>query len=259
VKGETSDRSIREWDGAWEGLYRVGGVAILVAVVFFRRYYGAELVMFKGFGIWQGVPEVYPRTVLEWFSVFQSHPFVALNLFGLRDLVNVCLVGLFYLALGTAMWRTHKNAVVVAVAAAGVGIAVYLATSQAFSVWTLSGQYAAAKSEAQRTAIVAAGEALLAIDNPGRPAQGMGHVVGLGLVCVSGLILSLAMQRSMVFGWLAAWAGILANAFMLGLLLMLPAAALLPPALLALPPSISAVFRVLWYVLSAIRLLRLGK
>jgi hypothetical protein len=205
------------------------------------------------------VPEVYPRTALEWFSVFASHPFVGLNLFGLRDLVNVCLVGLFYLALGAALWRANRSAIVAAVAAALVGIAVYLATNQAFSMWTLSQQYAAATRQTQRAALEAAGEALLAIDNPGRPAQGTGHVVGLGLICVSGLILSLVMLRSRIFTRLTAWAGILASAFILGLLLMLPAAAIVPPALLAIPPSLSAVFRLLWYVTSAIRLFRLGK
>ena len=84
MKSETSERVAGEWDKAGRGLCRAGAVAILIAVVLFRRNYGVELVTFKGFGIWQGVPEVYPRTVLEWFSIFTSHPFVGLNLFGLE-------------------------------------------------------------------------------------------------------------------------------------------------------------------------------
>jgi len=38
-------------DGQWQWLYKVGGTAALITVVFFRRNLGAELVGFKGFGI----------------------------------------------------------------------------------------------------------------------------------------------------------------------------------------------------------------
>jgi len=243
-------------DAGWKSLYRIGGGAILIAVVFFRRNYGVELVTFKGFGIWSGVPTAIPRSAVDWFSLLQSHWFVGLNLLGLRDLVNYCMVGLLFLALGAALWNTNKSAVVVALASALVGIAVYLATNQAFSMLALSRQYAAATGEAQRVTIEAAGEALLAIHNPGLPFAGLGFYVSLLLVTAAGLIISVVMLRSSGFGRVTAWAGILANVSMLGLLAILVAAPAAGPVLLAIPPSVSAVFRVLWYVLSAVTLLR---
>jgi hypothetical protein len=50
------------------------------------------------------------------------------------------------------------------------------------------------------------------------PFSGLGYYVGLLLVIVSGLIFSLVMLRSTGFGQWTAWAGILSNVFMLGLL-----------------------------------------
>jgi hypothetical protein len=38
-------------------------VAILVALVLFRRNYGVELITFKGFGIWPGVPTGLPDLI----------------------------------------------------------------------------------------------------------------------------------------------------------------------------------------------------
>jgi hypothetical protein len=259
VNTKTHERSACSLSTGWEALYRIGGVAILAAVVLFRRNYGVELVTFKGFGIWQGVPAEMPRTAVDWFALLQDHWFVGLNLMGLRDLVNYCLVALFFLALGAALWRVSKGAIVVAVAAALVGTAVFLASNQAFSMLTLSRQYAVATSEAQRATIEAAGEALLAIDNPGMAFQGAGYYVSLFLVTAAGLILSVLMLRSGVFGRVAAWAGILANVLMSVFLLMLVVQPPVASALYAIPPSVSAVFRMVWYVLGAIELLRLSK
>jgi hypothetical protein len=259
VNVKSSEQAACASDAAWKALYRIGAVAILVAVALFRRNYGVELVTFKGFGIWAGVPSEFPRSAVDWFALLQSHPFVGLNLLRLRDLVNYCLVGLFFLALGAALWKTSKSAIGVALASALVGSAVFVATNQAFSMLALSRQYAAAAGEVQRAAIEAAGEALLSIDNPGVPFSGLGYYAGLLLVTVAGLILSAVMLRSTGFGRATAWAGILANAFMLGLLVILAVAPNAGPVLLAIPPSVSAVFRVLWYVLSAITLFRMGK
>jgi hypothetical protein len=118
---------------------------------------------------------------------------------------------------------------------------------------SLSDQYAAATSDAQRSMLLEAGEALLAINNPGAIYQGTGATMGLLLVILAGLIISLVMLRSHVFGNAAAYVGILANGFGLGYFISLA----FVPALYALFPIISAPFRVLWYVLIAIRLFQL--
>ena len=99
---------------------------------------------------------------------------LALVLFHLVDLINYALVGLIFLALYAALHRTGKSASLVATATGLIGIAVYLASNQAFAMLSLSGEYAAATTEAQRSIFLAAGEALLAMNDPATIHQGTG-------------------------------------------------------------------------------------
>jgi hypothetical protein len=154
-----------------------------------------------------------------------------------------------FLALYGALRRANKSVMDVATACVLVGVAVYLASNQTFALSALSDQYAAASSDAQRAAFLAAGEALLAIHNPG------GIQLGLLLVALAGLIASLVMLRSRVFGKVTATAGLVANTLVLSYFVALP----LVPAIAPLFPASSAPFRLLWYILIARRLFQLGR
>lgn len=136
-----------------------------------------------------------------------------------------------------------------------VGMAVYFASNQAFSMLNLSRQYAGATTEARRAMFLAAGEALLAHENPGAPYQGTGTFLSLLLVLLAGLIISVVMLRSQAFSKWAAYLGIMANGIAVGQFIALAFA----PAILWLPPTISAPFRMAWYILIAIGLVRLAR
>ena len=134
----------------------------------------------------------------------------------------------------------------IATALAFVGIAVYLASNQAFSLLSLSDQYAAATTDAQRSMLLAAGQALLTIHDPNALGPG---TLGFLLVNLAGLIISGVMLRSNVFGKITAYAGILANAFGLGYpigLAIAPKTFVIP--IVATSLSVSACFLVIWYV-----------
>jgi hypothetical protein len=201
------------------------------------------------------VPTEYPSTALGWFTLLQEDTLVGLLLFDVKDLVNYALVGLIFLALYAALHQTNRSAMAIATACGLVGIAVYLASNQAFAMLSLSEKYAAATTDAQRATFLAAGEALLAIYNPGAIYQGTGYYVGYFFVLLAGLIISVVMLRSSVFGKATAYVGILANGLALGHFLALAFA----PALIVVPTPVSAPFRVLWMVLIALRLFRLGR
>jgi hypothetical protein len=119
---------------------------------------------------------------------------------------------------------------------------------------SLSNRHAAATTDAQRAMFLAAGEAILAIHNPGELSQGTGIYLSLFLVLASGLLISIVMLRSTVFGKATAYVGLLANGLALGYF----AALIFAPALVWLPPSVSAPFRLIWYILIAVRLFQLG-
>jgi hypothetical protein len=112
------------------------------------------------------------------------------------------------------------------------------------TIFSLSDQYATATTDAQRSMLLAAGQATLAIHyNAGY--EGTGLYLSFFCVTVAGLISSAVMLRSRIFSKVTAYVGLLANGFGLGYYLVLAFA----PAMIALPLSISAIFLLTWYVL----------
>jgi hypothetical protein len=210
-------------------------------------------VAFRGFGI-VDVPANLPTSAFDWFMLLQDDRLLGLALFDLVDLVNYGLVGPIFLALCVALWRANQSAMALAAALSFVGIAIYFASNQAFSMLALSDQHAAATTETQRAMFLAVGEALLAIHNPGAILQGTGIHTSLLLVLLAGLIISIVMLRSPVVSRATAYVGLLANGFGLGSFVTLAFA----PALAALPHVIAGPFRMIWYILIAVALFRLG-
>lgn len=241
-------------EAAWKPLFYLGGISILLMVILFRRNFGIELMTFNGFGLFT-MPEVPPVNAGDWFALFNNNWFVGLALFGLIDLVNYALVGIVFLALYGALHTVNKSAMVIATACSFVSITIYFATNQAFSMLTLSHRYAAATTVEQQAAFQAAGEALLASYNPLAIEQGTGFYASYLLILLAGLIVSIVMLRSTTFNKATAYTGILANGIGLGYFIVL----IFAQDLLALPHSISALFRMVWYILIAIHLFRLGR
>jgi hypothetical protein len=237
-------------DSGWKTLYRIGAIAALVAVTVFRRNFSVEVMQFKGFGIIRGVPAAWPSSAMEWYALLQDNAFVGLILLNVVDVINYCLVGLIFLALYGALRRANKSAMVIATASGLAGIAVYFASNQAFAMLSLSKQYVEATTGAQRSMLLAAGEALLAIHN-----QGTGFRLSFFLVIVAGTIISVVMLRSCVFSRATAVVGILANGLRLGYFLSLA----FGPTIFWIAVPLSAPFRVTWYVMIALRLLRLAR
>ena len=143
------DLDLSKGEAAWKSLYRVGGLAALVAVIVFRRNIGAELWAFNGFGIFS-IPDPLPASAQEWFVLLQRDAFVGMALLEVFDLVNYALVALIFLALYGALRRVSKSAMLLVAISALMGEVVYLASNQAFPILALSESYTAATSEAQR-------------------------------------------------------------------------------------------------------------
>lgn len=239
----------------WKPLYLIGGIAALLAVFVFRRNLGAELSLLAMLGIVDGVPTTPLTSAGDWFRLFRENRLVGLTFLNFFDLVEYALLGLVFLALYAALRRNSPSAMLIATTAGLIGITVYFASNQALAMLALSERYAAAASEVQRSAYLAAGETLLAVNNPDSIYQGAGIYVSLFLVLLAGLIVSAVMLRSDAFGKATAIVGILANG--IGLCYFLTLAFL--PAIYWLPHPISAPFRVIWYFLIALKLFRLAR
>ena len=232
-------------DSTWKSLYRVGGAAPLIALAF---YLTQILTMIFG--------GAYPTTMEDWVSLLQRNKILGLLYLNALDIFSIALVGTMFLALYIALRRVNESYMAIAAFFAFIGVAAFVVPRVAMlSLLPLSDQYAAATTEAQRAMFLAAGEALLAIYNPGAIYQGAGIYLSLFLVLLAGLIISIVMLRSSIFSKATAYVGILANVFGLGYFIALAFA----PAILALPPVISAPFRLIWYILIALRLFQLGR
>ena len=235
-------------------LYRTGGAAALIAALIFRRNLDAEFMLLRGSGVISIGPAVPPVSTANWFTLLQSNPLLGLTLLNLFDVVNYVLAGLIFLSLFIILKKTHASWMYLAAFLGFLAISNYLASNQAFAMLSLSKQYAAASSDPQRTMLLAAGQAVLAVHNSNAYA-GTGVYPSFLLISISGLILSLVMLRSEVFNKTTARMGILANGSGLGYYFFL----LFAPGIVFLPLSISAIFLWIWYIRIAARLFQLGK
>ncbi|NMB86734.1 MAG: DUF4386 family protein [Chloroflexi bacterium] len=234
-------------NSGWEALYRAGGVAALVAGVIFRRNIGAEVDLFTAYS--------FPTTVSQWFELLHDSPLAGVAFLGFFDVVDYLLVGVMFLALGAVLWPAGPSGVVVAAACGLVGITTSFGANVAFPMLTLSQQYAAAASPAERTALLDSGRAVLALNPSQEIFQGTGAYLSLLLIALAGLIFSLLMLRSGLFNRGAAWTGILASACDLIYCVSFIFAPFLKIPLLAS----GGLLLMIWHLLTGWRLLQLAR
>ncbi|HEY3373651.1 MAG TPA: DUF4386 family protein [Candidatus Aquicultor sp.] len=219
-------------DFALRTLYKIGGVVALSMLALIP----SQMVIFIA---WPP-----PSTVIGYFTLFQKNWLLGLlNLDFLYILTNVLLV-LIYLALYAALKRANESLMAIALTFGLVGIAAYFASNTAFEMLSLSSQYAAAATEAQRAMFLAAGQAMLAIY------RGTAFDVYYDLNAVTTLVISAVMLRSNIFSRATAYAGIVTGIFMI-----IPSTAGTIGLYLAV---LSLVPFAVWMVLIARRLFRLA-
>lgn len=230
-----------ERDSALRTLCRAGGASALVAAAFAFLQVFIEIV---GVGV-LAVP--VPATVDEWFRLLQSNTLLGLTeLTALQIPVFILLVPAL-IALSAALLRTNVASVVTAFALALLGIAVYLASNTALSMLSLSKLYAAAATDVDKSMILAAGRAMLAVY------EGVGVNVGLFLVMVGVLMLSGIMLRGSTFSRVTAYMGMLAGA---ATMLYYIVSAFSSLAIFIL--EVAGLLTVIWLILVGRRLYRLG-
>jgi len=175
----------------WGSLFRVGGWAALAVLALVP----IQMVVFF---VWPP-----PTSVIGWFDLLQTNALIGLLDMDLLMIVDYGLLALFFLGLYVALRRTSPSFAAIALTAELLAVAAYFASTTPFEMLTLSGQYAAAVSDAERLAAVAAGQATYAVW------QGTAFDVSYILSAAAALIASVLMLRSSVFGRATAYAGIL--------------------------------------------------
>ena len=240
----------------WNLLFKIGGIAALIAVFIFRKNIGSELN-----GIFHIGPEVMPTTAIEWFTLLDDSPFLGLVFLDIFDLVNNFLVGVMLLALFGVLHKTNYGAMVYASVLGLVGIILSFASNQAFALLNLSKLYFNTTSEEQRLILLAAGEALLAINNPGIAFQGTAMYLSHFFIVSACLISSIIMLRNPIFSKLNARSGIIANLCLLSYFIptiFFPSLSAIP-IILAAPFVLAAPFILVWQFLIGRKLIQISK
>jgi hypothetical protein len=232
---ETTDR-------AYKSLYKLGGVAAIIVTVLTL----VEVVIFTFY------PQ--PGTISGWFMLFQSNRLIGLMDFWGLEVPMYVMFTLVFLALYAALRKIDEGILLIALTFALLGIGIFFATNNPFSMLSLSNQYAAAVTDAERSTLLAAGQALLA--NTNQRAIG-GFNMGLCLVSVAGLMISSVMLRSRSFSRLTAYVGIVTFALSLADYLRQALTSSVIIALLVILPNV--LFLVIWFVLIGRRLYQLGR
>lgn len=179
--------------------------------------------------------------IIVYFTLFQKNTLLEPLTIDLLYMISQVLMGLILLALCVALRRASPSFIAIALTSGLVGLAVYLATETAFSMLSLSSQYAVATTDAQRSLFEAAGQAMLAE----QVGAGTGTYMAFVLIGVAGLIIATVMLRSNIFSKVTASVGILANAITLAYYIGLPFVSMRPSLLIY---SASGLVYLIWII-----------
>lgn len=227
---------------SWKSLYKLGGTTALITVVVVLGEIAINYI--------PGVADASQRTVtvMDWFALFQNHWFLGLRNLGLLNLIGAALLAPTIFAIYAALRRDNEAYAAFGTILFFVGIAVYLASSRAFPMLSLSGQYASATTDAQRSLLVAAGQTMLA--------EGQNRA-GILLIEFACLVISTVMLRGKVFNKATAYAGIFGNVLLMVVEIILAFARRLPEAGMVIAGG-GGLSIMIWYLLVGRRLLQLG-
>jgi hypothetical protein len=145
------------------------------------------------------------ETVIDWFTQIQNNWFMGLRNLGFLNIVMFALGIPMYFALYTAHRKVNKAFGALAMIISFIGVAGFFATNRAFSMLELSGQYAQATTDAQRSMFAAAGQAMLSV---GR-SHSLGTFISFFLGELAGILMSVVMLRGKIFSKATALTGII--------------------------------------------------
>ncbi len=227
-------------DRSWKSLYKLGGTSTLIATLLVP----AEIAI----SFFPSVEHAtaHTVTVIDWFNLFQTNPFIALRNLGLLNVIGAILLAPAILAVYSALKREREAYAALGTILFFVGIAVYLASSKAFPMLSLSRQYMIATNDAQRSLLVSAGRAML-VEGQNR--------AGILIIEFGCPVVSLVMLKGHAFSKATAYSGTLGNALMI----VLEIAFLPPRGVGVIVAAGGGLSTVIWYCLMGRRLLQLGR
>lgn len=238
---ETTDRS-------WRSLNKLAAIAALLAVVVALA--DITLTFFPA-----GAEPPGNMTAIDWFELYQNNWFFGMRNLGLLpNILTLCLLIPVIMALYAVHRNTDQARAALALILSLLGTAIYLSNNAAFPMLTLSAEYAAATTSAQRTLLAAAGEAILARGEDFTPGAFTGFLFGE----IAIVVISIVMLRGRLFSKAAGYAGILGG---LCLTVFTVWCTFIPVffEIAMILAIIGGLLSIAWYILTARTLFHLGQ
>jgi hypothetical protein len=189
---------------SWRTLYRTAALAAGLMVLIIP----VSAVVFV---VW---PPPLTDGAGAWFALFQESWLRGLLALDLLFLLSNALMIPLYLALYVALRKASESLMLLALGTGFVGLASYFSSNTAFQILFLSNEHAAATTEAERAALIAAGEAMTATY------IGTAFNVYYALSTIALLLIAVVMLRSTVFSRWVAYAALVS-----GILMIIPSSA----------------------------------
>ncbi|PKN91037.1 MAG: hypothetical protein CVU44_21500 [Chloroflexi bacterium HGW-Chloroflexi-6] len=232
-------------DTQWKSVYILGAIAAilsLLAVV-------ADIVIGSSSG--SNLTEL-PQTAVERFAQFQLNPWLGLYNLDLLNTVNQLISIPVFFALYAAHRKTNPPYSLLGLIIFLTGTTIFAANNVALPMLELSHKYAAA-SEAQKSLLAAAGEALLVRGEHGS----LGVFFSFSLPTLAALMFSLVMLQGKIFSKANAWVGIIGNVLMLAYVVLVTFAPAVKEMAMAFAMP-GGLLLLAWMVMLTIRLFQLG-
>ena len=220
-------------NSGWKSLYKIGSICSWLMVV----------IILGQFVVFIAAPPPLEGTAADWFALFQQNKFMGLLAFELLMVVYTILSVPLAIALSVTHRKTDPSLAAIYMALTLVGVVSFIVARPSFDMLFLSGQYAAATTEAQRSAFLAAGETLVAMFH------GMAFQVSYFLGSIGGLLISVVMLKGNLFSRPTAYLRIASSLLDFGLFV---------PVIGLFVSLFSVVCLLIWNILVARRLWRLG-
>jgi len=222
-------------DERWRDLYRIGGIASLLV---------AALIVFAvlAYFIWPYTPGIdSTESILRTLHTNRIGGLIALDVLTVPIvLLNV----LPLLALYAALKRVNESYALIALVLGLIAVPALLAARPVTEMVMVSEKYATATTEVLRSQYLAAGDALL------EHFSGTAWMVESFCLILSGLISSLLMLRSPVFGKTTAYVGIATSLIGFGFII---------PVIGPLLFFVNTILSIVFSILMARGLVRLGR
>ena len=225
--------SIETINSPWSWLYKIGGAAALIMV----------MITLTQFVVFIAAPPPLEGTATDWFALFQKSAFLGLLGFESLLVIYALLSVLVSLALFAALKPASQSLTALFLVLSIIGGMAFVVARPALEMLSLSNQYSAATTDAQRAVIQAAGEAMVAIFH------GTAFQVSYILGSITGFLIAVVMLKSSIFSKTTAYLRIASSVFDFGIFI---------PGVGLFISLLSVVFLLIFNIMVARRLLQLS-